>query len=107
MGVILIQVLKDERGLKGAALSTFISIAGKYIVLMPNTPKGGGISRKIFNPADRKKTRSILNEIKIPREMGLIVRTAGSNKTKNEISIDLETLINTWGQIKENAINSI
>ncbi len=105
--VILVQVLKDERGQKGAALSTFISIAGKYIVLMPNTPKGGGISRKIFNPADRKKIRSILNEIKIPREMGLIVRTAGSNKTKNEISIDLETLINTWGQIKENAINSI
>ncbi len=105
--VILVQVIKDERGQKGAALSTFISIAGKYIVLMPNTPKGGGISRKIFNPADRKKIRSILNEIEIPREMGLIVRTAGSNKTKNEINTDLETLINTWGQIKENAINSI
>ncbi len=105
--VILVQVIKDERGQKGAALSTFISIAGKYIVLMPNTPKGGGISRKIFNPADRKKIRSILNEIEIPREMGLIVRTAGSNKTKNEISNDLTTLINTWAQIKENAINSI
>ncbi len=105
--VILVQVLKDERGQKGAALSTFISIAGKYIVLMPNTPKGGGISRKIFNPADRKKIRTILNEIEIPKEMGLIVRTAGSNKTKNEINNDLTTLINTWGQIKENAINSI
>tara|TARA_B100000886_G_scaffold55919_1_gene34240 strand:- start:65 stop:1843 length:1779 start_codon:yes stop_codon:yes gene_type:complete len=105
--VILVQVIKDERGQKGAALSTFISIAGKYIVLMPNTPKGGGISRKIFNPADRKKIRLILNEIEIPKEMGLIVRTAGSNKTKNEINHDLTTLINTWNKIKENAINSI
>ncbi len=105
--VILVQVIKDERGQKGAALSTFISIAGKYIVLMPNTPKGGGISRKIFNPAERKKIRSILNEIEIPREMGLIVRTAGSNKTKNEISHDLDALIKSWNQIKENAINSI
>ena len=105
--VILVQVIKDERGQKGAALSTFISIAGKYIVLMPNTPKGGGISRKIFNPADRKKIRSILNEIDIPKEMGLIVRTAGSNKTKNEINHDLTTLINSWNQIKESALNSI
>ena len=105
--VILVQVIKDERGQKGAALSTFISIAGKYIVLMPNTPKGGGISRKIFNPADRKKIRSILNEIQIPKEMGLIVRTAGSNKTKNEINHDLETLIKSWNQIKDNAINAI
>ncbi|WP_440916615.1 Rne/Rng family ribonuclease [Candidatus Pelagibacter sp.] len=105
--VILVQVIKDERGQKGAALSTFISIAGKYIVLMPNTPKGGGISRKIFNPADRKKIRSILNEIEIPKEMGLIVRTAGSNKTKNEINHDLDTLINNWNQIKENALSSV
>jgi ribonuclease E len=105
--VILVQVIKDERGQKGAALSTFISIAGKYIVLMPNTPKGGGISRKIFNPSDRKKIRTILNEIEIPKEMGLIVRTAGSNKTKNEINNDLDTLIKTWSQIKDNAINSI
>ena len=105
--VILVQVLKDERGLKGAALSTFISIAGKYIVLMPNTPKGGGISRKIFNPSDRKKIRSILNEIEIPKEMGIIVRTAGSNKTKNEISNDLKILINSWDKIKENALDSI
>lgn len=105
--VILVQVIKDERGQKGAALSTFISIAGKYIVLMPNTPKGGGISRKIFNPADRKKIRIILNEIEIPKEMGLIVRTAGCNKTKNEINQDLITLINTWNEIKNAAINSI
>ena len=105
--VILIQVLKDERGQKGAALSTFISIAGKYIVLMPNTPKGGGISRKIFNPGERKKIRSILNDISIPKEMGLIVRTAGSNKTKNDIDHDLQTLIKTWNEIKETALNSI
>ena len=105
--VILVQVLKDERGLKGAALSTFISIAGKYIVLMPNTPKGGGISRKIFNPAERKKIRSILNQIEIPKEMGIIVRTAGSNKTKNEIDNDLKNLIKVWDSIKQNAINSM
>ena len=105
--VILVQVLKDERGLKGAALSTFISIAGKYIVLMPNTPKGGGISRKIFNPSERKKIRSILNEIIIPKEMGIIVRTAGSNKTKNEIDNDLKNLIKVWDSIKQNALNSM
>ena len=105
--VILVQVLKDERGLKGAALSTFISIAGKYIVLMPNTAKGGGISRKIFNPGDRKKIRNILNEIEIPKAMGIIVRTAGSNKTKNEINGDLKNLITVWDSIKSNAMNSM
>ncbi len=105
--VILVQVIKDERGLKGAALSTFISIAGKYLVLMPNTPKGGGISRKIFNPNERKKIRTILNEIEILKGMGLIVRTAGTNKTKNEIQHDLDNLINIWNTIKENAINAI
>ena len=105
--VILVQVLKDERGMKGAALSTFISIAGKYIVLIPNTPKGGGISRKIFNPADRKKIRSILNQIIIPKQMGIIVRTAGSNKSKNEIDRDLQNLIKVWESIKDTAMNSI
>ena len=105
--VILVQVLKDERGFKGAALSTFISIAGKYIVLMPNTAKGGGISRKILNPIERKKIRSILNEIEIPKGMGIIVRTAGLNKTKNEINNDLKSLILVWNSIKENAMNSI
>ena len=105
--VILVQILKDERGFKGAALSTFISIAGKYIVLMPNTAKGGGISRKIFNPIERKKIRKILNEIEIPKEMGIIVRTAGLNKTKNEINNDLKNLISAWNSIKEKAMNSI
>ena len=105
--VILVQVLKDERGLKGAALTTFISIAGKYTVLMPNTPKGGGISRKIFNLVERKKIRQILNLIEIPSEMGLIVRTAGSNKTKNDIENDLKNSIKTWEDIKTNAMDSI
>ena len=105
--VILVQVLKDERGFKGAALSTFISIAGKYIVLMPNTPKGGGISRKIFIPSDRKKVRTILNQIEIPKEMGVIIRTAGLNKTKNEIEHDLNSLIKVWNSIKENAMDAL
>ncbi len=105
--IILVQVLKDEKGFKGAALSTFISIAGKYIVLMPNTAKGGGISRKIFNPGERKKIRVILNEIEVPKEMGIIVRTAGLNKTKNEINNDLKNLISIWNSIKENAMNAI
>ena len=105
--VILVQVLKDERGLKGAALTTFISIAGKYTVLMPNTPKGGGISRKIFNPIERKKIRQILNLIEIPKEMGLIVRTAGSNKTKNDIESDLQNSIGAWEEIKNKAMESL
>ena len=104
--VILVQVANEERGQKGAALTTFISIAGKYIVLMPNTAKGGGISRKIFNYEDRNKVREILKNIEIPKNMGLIVRTAGARKTKNEISKDLENTISVWENIKINAINS-
>jgi len=104
--VILIQVIKDERGNKGAALTTFISLAGKYMVLMPNTAKGGGISRKIFVSADRTKIRNILNEIEIPKSMGVIVRTAGANKTKNEIEKDFQNTIKTWDQIKNKALDS-
>ena len=104
--VILIQVIKEERGQKGAALTTFISLAGKYIVLMPNTPKGGGISRKIFNSSDRQKIRGILNQIEIPKSMGVIVRTAGANKTKNEIEKDFENTLKTWEDIGEKALNS-
>ena len=104
--VILIQVMKEERGQKGAALTTFISLAGKYMVLMPNTPKGGGISRKIFNSSDRKKIRLILNEIDIPKSMGVIVRTAGANKTKNEIEKDFKNTLKTWENIKEKALES-
>ncbi len=104
--VILIQVIKEERGQKGAALTTFISLAGKYMVLMPNTPKGGGISRKIFNSSDRQKIRNILNEIEIPKNMGAIVRTAGANKTKNEIEKDFQNTLKTWEEIRNNALNS-
>ena len=105
--IILVQILKDERGQKGAALTTFISLAGKYCVLMPNTPKGGGISRKIVNPDDRKKIRRILQEIDIPTTMGLIVRTAGLNKTKNELNNDVLNIIKTWEEIKKKTVNSI
>ncbi len=104
--VILVQVIKEERGQKGAALTTFISLAGKYMVLMPNTPKGGGISRKIFNSSDRQKIRDILNEISIPKSMGVIVRTAGANKTKNEIEKDFQSILKTWDTIKEKALES-
>ena len=105
--IVLIQVLKDERGQKGAALTTFISLAGKYSVLMPNTSKGGGISRKINNSDDRKKIRNILNEIKIPSTMGLIVRTAGLNKTKNELEKDITNTVSLWEEIKNKAVKSI
>ena len=104
--VILIQVIKEERGQKGAALTTFISLAGKYIVLMPNTPKGGGISRKIFNSVDRQKIRNILNEIKIPQSMGVIIRTAGANKTQNEIEKDFQNTLKTWEDIRDKALDS-
>ena len=104
--VVLIQVIKEERGQKGAALTTFISLAGKYIVLMPNTPKGGGISRKIFNSSDRQKIRDILNEIEIPKSMGVIVRTAGANKTKNEIGKDFQNTLKTWEEIRDKALDS-
>ena len=104
--VILIQVIKEERGQKGAALTSFISLAGKFMVLMPNTAKGGGISRKIFNSSDRQKIRSILNEIEIPKNMGAIVRTAGANKTKNEIEKDFQNILKTWEEIGNKALSS-
>ncbi len=105
--IILVQILKDERGQKGAALTTFISLAGKYSVLMPNTPKGGGISRKIINADDRKKIRKILQEIEIPPTMGLIIRTAGLNKTKNELTNDVSNIIRAWEDIKNKTVVSI
>ena len=104
--IMLIQVMKEERGQKGAALTTFLSLAGKYIVLMPNTSKGGGISRKIFNYQDRNKIREILKDINIPKNMGMIVRTAGARKTRNDINNDLENTTNLWEKIKDKAINS-
>ena len=105
--IVLVQILKEERGQKGAALTTFISLAGRYSVLMPNTPKGGGISRKISNADDKKKIRSILHEIKIPDSMGLIIRTASINKTKNELEKDISNTISTWEKIKDKAVKSI
>jgi len=105
--IILVQILKDERGHKGAALTTFISLAGKYSVLMPNTPKGGGISRKITNSDSRKKIRNILQEIEIPESMGLIVRTAGLNRTKNELSKDISNTISEWEKIKDTTVQSV
>ncbi len=104
--VVLIQVLKEERGQKGAALTTFISLAGKFIVLMPNTPKGGGISRKIYNSNERRNIRNILNDIDIPKSMGVIVRTAGANKTKNDIEKDFKFTLKTWEEIRDKAIKS-
>ena len=104
--VILIQIVKEERGKKGAALTTYISLAGKYIVLMPNTAKGGGISRKIFNSQDRRHIREIINNLSIPNTMGLIVRTAGAKKTQNDIKNDLDVLIGMWEKIKHNTLNS-
>ena len=104
--VILIQIVKEERGKKGAALTTYISLAGKYIVLMPNTAKGGGISRKIFNSQDRRHIREIINNLSIPDTMGLIVRTAGAKKTQNDIKNDLEVLLGMWEKIKHKTLNS-
>ncbi len=87
-------------------MTTFLSLAGKYIVLMPNTAKGGGISKKIFNSQDRKNIREIINELEIPETMGLIVRTAGAKKTQNEIKNDLDILVQIWEEIKQKTISS-
>jgi ribonuclease E len=105
--IVLIQIVKEERGKKGAALTTFISLAGKYIVLMPNTAKGGGISRKIYSSSDRKKMKEIINDLELPKTMGLIVRTAGANKTKNEIKDDLTNLLSIWEEIRMKTLKSI
>ena len=104
--IILVQIVKEERGKKGAALTTYLSLAGKYIVLMPNTAKGGGISRKIFNSQDRKHIRTVINDLEIPKTMGLIVRTAGAKKTKNEIKNDLDVLLSIWSGIANKTLES-
>ncbi len=95
--VMLIQVVKEERGNKGAALTTYLSLAGRYCVLMPNTPRGGGISRKITNAADRKRLKSAAASLELPEGMGLIIRTAGANRTKLEIKRDYEYLLRHVG----------
>lgn len=104
--IILVQVVKEERGNKGAALSTFLSLAGRYCVLMPNTPRGGGISRKITNAKDRKRLKSILAELEIPDGMAVIVRTAGSERTKAEIKRDFDYLMRLWDRIRETTLQS-
>ncbi len=91
--IILVQVVKEERGNKGAALTTYLSLAGRYCVLMPNTPRGGGISRKITNANDRKRLKSAAAALELPEGMGLIIRTAGENRTKVEIKRDYEYLL--------------
>ena len=105
--ILLVQVVKEERGNKGAALTTYLSLAGRYCVLMPNTPRGGGISRKITSPADRKRLREIMNELEIPEGMGLIVRTAGANRPKAEIKRDCEYLLRLWDDIREKTLQSV
>ena len=105
--ILLVQVVKEERGNKGAALTTYLSLAGRYCVLMPNTPRGGGISRKITSPADRKRLREIMNELEIPDGMGLIVRTAGANRPKAEIKRDCEYLLRLWDDIREKTLQSV
>ena len=104
--IILVQVVKEERGNKGAALTTFLSLAGRYCVLMPNTPRGGGISRKITNAADRKRLKSAAQGLELPEGMGLIIRTAGENRTKLEIRRDYEYLIRLWDTIREKTLAS-
>ncbi|MEM9725462.1 MAG: Rne/Rng family ribonuclease [Pseudomonadota bacterium] len=105
--ILLVQVVKEERGTKGAALTTYLSLAGRYCVLMPNTDRGGGISRKITNAADRKRLKSVTQELEVPSGMGLIVRTAGANRTKAEIKRDFEYLLRQWSAIRELTLNSI
>ncbi|MEL6691349.1 MAG: ribonuclease E/G, partial [Pseudomonadota bacterium] len=104
--ILLVQVVKEERGNKGAALTTYLSLAGRYCVLMPNTARGGGISRKITNATDRKKLKEIANTIEVPDGAGLIVRTAGAKRTKTEIKRDYEYLQRLWEQIRELTLKS-
>lgn len=105
--ILLVQVVKEERGNKGAALTTYLSLAGRYCVLMPNTARGGGISRKITNVSDRKKLKDIAHEINVPQGAGLIIRTAGAKRTKSEIKRDYEYLLRQWEQIRDLTLKSI
>ncbi len=104
---MLIQVVKEERGTKGAALTTYISLAGRYCVLMPNSPRGGGISRKITSATDRRRLKEVTSELDIPRGMSLIVRTAGANRPKPEIKRDCEYLLRLWDDIRDHTLHSV
>jgi ribonuclease E len=105
--VLLVQVVKEERGNKGAALTTYLSLAGRYCVLMPNTPRGGGISRKITALGDRKRLKKVVSELELPKGMGLIIRTAGAKRTKTEIKRDYEYLMRLWDDIRERTLKSM
>ena len=104
--ILLVQAVKEERGNKGAAMTTYLSLAGRYCVLMPNTPRGGGISRKISNGSDRKRLKTIMNDLEVPQGMGVIVRTAGAKRTKTEIGRDYEYLSRLWSDIRETTMES-
>jgi ribonuclease E len=105
--ILLVQVVKEERGTKGAALTTYISLAGRFSVLMPNSPRGGGISRKITSAADRRRLKEITAELEIPDGMGMIVRTAGANRPKPEIKRDCEYLLRLWDEVRETTLRSV
>ena len=105
--IMLIQVVKEERGTKGAALTSYLSLAGRYCVLMPNSPRGGGVSRKITSVSDRKRLREVIKEVDMPPGMGLIVRTAGANRPKPEIRRDCEYLLRLWDDIREHTLKSV
>jgi len=105
--ILLIQAVKEERGNKGAAMTTYLSLAGRYCVLMPNTARGGGISRKIANSSDRKRLKTIMGELQVPQGMGVIVRTAGAKRTKAEINRDYDYLSRLWSEIRETTLKSI
>ena len=104
--IILVQVVKEERGNKGAALTTYISLAGRYCVLMPNTARGGGISRKITNANSRRTLKGILNALEIQEGMGVIMRTAGMERNRSEIKRDYEYLVRSWDEIRELTLKS-
>ena len=104
--VLLVQVVKEERGNKGAALTSYLSLAGRYCVLMPNSSHGGGISRKISNGSDRKRLKQIVSDLSLPKSMGLIVRTAGLQRTKTEIKRDFDYLARLWDEIREKTLGS-
>ncbi len=104
--ILLVQVVKEERGNKGAALTTYLSLAGRYSVLMPNTARGGGISRKITNPQDRKRLKEIVKELEVPQGMGVILRTAGANRTKAEVKRDYEYLMRLWENVRTLTLQS-
>ena len=105
--IILVQVVKEERGNKGAALTTYLSLAGRYCVLMPNTARGGGISRKITDTSDRRRLKDVAKSVEIPDGMGLIIRTAGANRTKIEIKRDFDYLLRLWENVRDLTLQSV